>query len=276
MNCGYLVHYGTPRHSGRYPWGSGDRPHQSLETSGNKIYGLRKIDDSAIARRPKTKEVLSRTKKDYAAIADAQKWEDRERKKIKGQEIVNSLKVMGFRLNRAFDKYNSYEIPIKRKEMTKDEDLKIINPSKKSSLIGPTNNCCLCTIAYDLRRRGYDVIAKQHAPIDLLYDVGAEDIASIYKGAKRKEFKNVTSMQKQMENEPNGSRGAAFCTWGGNSSGGHVTAYEIENGKPVLYDAQSGKKYNKIDELFKPVKKVSYMRLDNLKPNELRMKIAID
>ena len=26
---GYLAHYGTPRHSGRYPWGSGDRPYQS-------------------------------------------------------------------------------------------------------------------------------------------------------------------------------------------------------------------------------------------------------
>jgi hypothetical protein len=24
----YLMHYGTPRHSGRYPFGSGDRPYQ--------------------------------------------------------------------------------------------------------------------------------------------------------------------------------------------------------------------------------------------------------
>lgn len=23
-----IIHYGTPRHSGRYPWGSGDNPHQ--------------------------------------------------------------------------------------------------------------------------------------------------------------------------------------------------------------------------------------------------------
>lgn len=26
-----LFHFGTPRHSGRYPWGSGDRPYQSRE-----------------------------------------------------------------------------------------------------------------------------------------------------------------------------------------------------------------------------------------------------
>ena len=24
----YLMHYGTPQHSGRYPYGSGDRPYQ--------------------------------------------------------------------------------------------------------------------------------------------------------------------------------------------------------------------------------------------------------
>ena len=24
----YLCHYGTPRHSGRYPWGSGKEPYQ--------------------------------------------------------------------------------------------------------------------------------------------------------------------------------------------------------------------------------------------------------
>lgn len=28
MNDDFLVHYGTPRHSGRYPWGSGENPYQ--------------------------------------------------------------------------------------------------------------------------------------------------------------------------------------------------------------------------------------------------------
>ena len=27
-----LMHYGTPRHSGRYPWGSGKDPYQSART----------------------------------------------------------------------------------------------------------------------------------------------------------------------------------------------------------------------------------------------------
>ena len=29
-----LMHYGTPRHSGRYPWGSGDRPFQRNKSLG--------------------------------------------------------------------------------------------------------------------------------------------------------------------------------------------------------------------------------------------------
>ena len=32
----YLVHYGTPRHSGRYPWGSGEHPRQSERTKNGK------------------------------------------------------------------------------------------------------------------------------------------------------------------------------------------------------------------------------------------------
>lgn len=31
----YLCHYGTPMHSGRYPWGSGERPRQRLEGTAN-------------------------------------------------------------------------------------------------------------------------------------------------------------------------------------------------------------------------------------------------
>lgn len=36
----YLMHYGTPKHSGRYPWGSGERPYQH----GGKI-GFRKYQN---------------------------------------------------------------------------------------------------------------------------------------------------------------------------------------------------------------------------------------
>ena len=33
-----LMHYGTKRHSGRYPWGSGDNPYQHPYQYRNRVY----------------------------------------------------------------------------------------------------------------------------------------------------------------------------------------------------------------------------------------------
>lgn len=48
----YLEHYGTPRHSGRYPWGSGKDPFQTYNTTISAIEELRNkgIPDTQIAR----------------------------------------------------------------------------------------------------------------------------------------------------------------------------------------------------------------------------------
>ena len=37
-----LEHYGTPRHSGRYPWGSGENPYQGDENFQKHLSSLRK------------------------------------------------------------------------------------------------------------------------------------------------------------------------------------------------------------------------------------------
>ena len=50
----YLEHYGTPRHSGRYPWGSGENPyqHESADWLGRveKLRARKNMDDKQIAR----------------------------------------------------------------------------------------------------------------------------------------------------------------------------------------------------------------------------------
>ena len=33
MNHDYIMHYGTKRHSGRYPWGSGQHPYQETKVT---------------------------------------------------------------------------------------------------------------------------------------------------------------------------------------------------------------------------------------------------
>lgn len=47
----YLAHYGTPRHSGRYPWGSGKDPHQGGGDFLSEVSRLRKegLSETAIA-----------------------------------------------------------------------------------------------------------------------------------------------------------------------------------------------------------------------------------
>ena len=48
----YLIHYGTPRHSGRYPWGSGDNPYQRNASFRSHVLELRKqgLSNAEIAR----------------------------------------------------------------------------------------------------------------------------------------------------------------------------------------------------------------------------------
>lgn len=41
-----LMHYGTPRHSGRYPWGSGDNPYQRNESFLGKVDSMKKAKDA--------------------------------------------------------------------------------------------------------------------------------------------------------------------------------------------------------------------------------------
>lgn len=56
-----LYHYGTPRHSGRYPWGSGNRPYQGDNLGKN--FGRtfeRAGDKKKIAARVKRREVADR------------------------------------------------------------------------------------------------------------------------------------------------------------------------------------------------------------------------
>lgn len=46
----YLIHYGMPMRSGRYPWGSGDRPYQSEHSSAVSIYKIASEKEKTITK----------------------------------------------------------------------------------------------------------------------------------------------------------------------------------------------------------------------------------
>lgn len=242
-----------------------------------KKFGYRDIESSMSKKRLKTERVKNRTSKDNKTIKEIQAWEDNERKHIlRGKQIVHNAKIMGFKVKRMFDDVDAKNgLPRIKRIESADDTLKKVNPSKGSHLASSGNNCCLCTIAYDMRRRGYDVIAKQNAPINLLYDVGPEDVSWMYGFPKEVSTKTADGLQRALEKQPKGSRGACFCSWR-EGTGGHVIAYEVgSNGKPMFYDAQSGDKYTKASDIFDGVKATSFMRLDDKEPNYNFVKIAV-
>ena len=248
-----LYHYGrskrdgAPVGSGRYPLGSG----QGYTTKASK----------------------KRTSEDWAIIEQADKENKELVGKISVRNIFTDASIRKAKLSRFFESKDNSGIPLKKKMGSKESDLHKVNPGYNSGWISTSNNCALCSIAYDMRRRGYDVIAKQKSPISILYDIGIEDVSLIYKNAKKHKLSSINDLS--TSEQPNGSRGIVFVSWR-YGSGGHVANYEIENGKPVIYDAQSGNKYNNPVEIFHDVSSIKYMRTDNLKINKNMLGLAVE
>ena len=72
-----LEHYGTPRHSGRYPWGSGENPYQGDEMFQKHLSKLRKrgLTNTEIAKSMGISTTKLRAKIDIAG-ENATKWRD--------------------------------------------------------------------------------------------------------------------------------------------------------------------------------------------------------
>ena len=181
----------------------------------------------------------------------------------------------------------------KRKNTSIDEDLDIINMKKGSKGSGAHNNCVLCSIAYELRRRGFDVLAN-----DAIVGYSTEEYTKAFKGMKT--FSNVTRLKEKTNKEtglkettlidvnkyissimkdyktmPNKSRGMMVVKWGHPQDmrytiGGHAIAWEVIDGKFTVLDCQTGKKYPsgpELSGLLARTNKAEMYRLDNLEPN---------
>ena len=270
-----LEHYGIKRRSGRYPWGSGDRPYQNSSKHGSD-YALNRTFKKAVAN---------------------------EERKQAVRETINSLPglLLGpYGLLMANQTYNNYiksihnydrtdyktvQDPVeKMDEMDKipppppplNKNLEAVNP--KHDRYGTVNNCQYCVVAADMRERGYDVQAR------LRNDGGYEkDISKWYNNPPK--FTHLTvppitkdesndsrreraysMMMKRLEKQGEGARGyfGVEFMWGG----GHAMYYKVENGKVNIYNPQ-----NTNDDITNMLAMAhpngfSYLRLDNLTPRE--------
>lgn len=150
-----------------------------------------------------------------------------------------------------------------------------------------TENCNRCVVAYEARRRGYDVVAQPTYQGDTF---GQRVIApngtinarwqGSFQGAKTQMIKGnttadiVKNIDNTMKEYGNGSRGIIGVTW--KAGGGHVFNVERANGKTYYVDAQVGKRYTPMQIMSEVVPgSVRLVRTDNLKFSD-RAKNALE
>jgi hypothetical protein len=147
--------------------------------------------------------------------------------------------------------------------------------------LGSGMNCRRCTYAYEMRRRGYDVVATRtptasgqnamgvfnaittdHKDIstrkgikllskDVIRDPSQTTFSSdpltrhlqaiTRRGNSLRSFKAPDDIFSRLALEPERSRGELTVKWAG--GGGHSMAYEIINGIPHVFDTQTGNYY---------------------------------
>ena len=254
---------------------------------------------SKLFEKPKSLEELMREAalKEYneqreREEAERETKEEAERKK-KGKYVEDQTEErMTLRIPELYNLLKSLkkdnplpDLPLKTKATTWDEDMAAINPNYHTNRKSKYNeNCGACTIAYDLRRRGYDVAAvdedtyhKSGGTLNDLLDcynnaklVDQSDIARKYNiseesltGHPTKEL--VSCMEKEMLSEGEGARGNFLTVW--SLGGGHSISWEVENGEIVYRDCQSNEKVE-LDKWLGLSDEFYYFRTDNLTPNE--------
>lgn len=175
------------------------------------------------------------------------------------------------------------------KDMTDAEHLKTINPGRiklfstkyknKEIIEGSSSNCMLCTTAWELRKRGYDVHAgyskNGFTPAQLfplLYDDynGTSKVSPLTQRGDTKACHDLASriISNLKEQGGPGSRGNIMVYWDGDL-GGHSMIWENRDGKFSFFDGQTGQQYKSFaEEILKYTstsKPVEILRTDNLK-----------
>lgn len=151
-----------------------------------------------------------------------------------------------------------------------DADMAACNPKYSKGGVYK-NNCISCALAYDLRRRGYDV---ESAPIDTTSAVNGSLPVQLgfYKGEKLEIFEvpkdsdaAVKQFTENIVNYGDGSRGMLRIRW--KNDDGHAAVWEVDDGSVVIRDPQNNTIVN-LSDYVRRAKTFYYFRTDNLEPTE--------
>ena len=150
----------------------------------------------------------------------------------------------------------------------------ICNPQFKTGGIEYQNNCGYCGATYEMRRRGFDVIANPKNTITIsewhdLFEGSSYMAVSPEKGERYLD----TISRKILKQTEEGARGSVFVR-SPSSATGHIFSWEVEGGKVRFIDGQTGN--TDASGIFNGIAPYDTlcMRWDNLKPNENAIKYA--
>ena len=157
---------------------------------------------------------------------------------------------------------------LKRKttETNQNEDMAACNPKYLKGGVYK-NNCISCALAYDMRRRGYDVEAM---PIDTTSATNGSLPVQLgfYKGEKLESFEvpndpDVAAKQftNRIHKYGDGSRGMLRIRW--KNGDGHAVVWEVDGNSVIVRDPQNNTIVDLLDYM-RRAKTFYYFRVDNL------------
>ena len=146
---------------------------------------------------------------------------------------------------------------------SEEGDMKAVNPGFKSMERKYTMNCVLCSTAYELRRRGYDVKANTTELGRYMED--PMKYFNLKPVGSKFSTKSYDELKSKLQSEPEGARGNIISGVGDFDSK-HSMVWEKKNGNVVIRDCQSNTLYNSMDESIirsKSRHSYEYIRTDN-------------
>lgn len=179
------------------------------------------------------------------------------------------------------------KMKVKEYDCTEDEDMALVNPfystkwTDKDKELGYdyifSNNCASCSLAYELRRRGYDVEAGgmvQSSPniYDLmeLYSLKESDVGVTGGITLENAMDKANDIQKQiLKKHGNGSRGQLAIYW--RQGGAHSVVWECKNGEVIVRDCQTNKVMS-LYEVASNASEIDYYRTDNISTDKIKIR----
>lgn len=151
-----------------------------------------------------------------------------------------------------------------------NSDLRKINHGLFGNLFlrGRDCNCTSCSLAYEMRRRGYDVIAdttkegRTLEQVEGFFKDGHSSLLKMNMMHNPISDESVRDVVNTLAKQGDGARGIIN---GGYSLGGaHSLAYEVHNGKVLFLEPQLGRRYDSAKDAIGNMYLVTAMRTDNL------------